>query len=128
MLDELIAPYQRIDVPRIIVTGDDPLIDDRSATPLALTFHELATNATKYGALSRDDGSVSINIACDNGRVEIDWQEHGAVGVKAPQASGFGTRLIELSIERQLGGTIVRDWQPSGFCARICIPLSAMDR
>lgn len=128
MLDELVAPYQRTDAPRIKIDGDDPLIDDRSATPLALTFHELATNATKYGALSHDDGLVTVQVTSDSDNVVIEWREHGAGGVTAPDLSGFGTRLIELSIVRQLGGTIERKWEPQGLAATITIPCPAMSR
>ena len=128
MLDELMAPYQQSGSARIVITGDDPLIDDRSVTPLALAFHELATNATKYGALSRDEGAVSIHITRDADNVVIDWSERGAMNVSAPDATGFGTRLIELSIERQLGGAIVRTWEQTGLSAQITIPASAMER
>lgn len=128
MLDELIAPYQRYDKPRIVVEGDDPLIDDRSATPLALTFHELATNATKYGALSQDDGTVSVEVDASSDMVAIEWRENGDKAVSTPDTSGFGTRLIELSIERQLGGTITRVWKPHGLVATITIPFAAMAR
>jgi len=128
MLDELMAPYQQNGSERIMITGDDPLIDDRSATPLALAFHELATNATKYGALSLDAGTVTIHIAHNPDTVVIDWYERGALNVIAPDATGFGTRLIELSIERQLGGSILRTWGQTGLSAQITIPASAMER
>jgi PAS domain S-box-containing protein len=128
MLDELIAPYQKDGAPRIVINGDDPLIDDRSATPLALTFHELATNATKYGALSKDDGTITVQIACDTENVIIEWREFGSIDVAIPDVTGFGTRLIELSVVRQLGGAIVRNWEHTGLAATITIPLATMAR
>ncbi len=128
MLDELVAPYQSDDGARIVVTGDDPDIDDRSATPLALLFHELATNAAKYGALSVADGTVAIAIACAENTVDLRWSEHGGPPVTEPAGSGFGTRLIELSAVRQLGGTVVREWKSEGLVVKIAVPLTAMRR
>ncbi len=128
MLAQLLAPYRLASQPRVIVTGDDPRIDDRSATPLALVFHELATNAAKYGALSAHDGEVAIAIAIVGDRVQIDWAESGGPAVVAPRGDGFGTRLMELSVVRQLGGTIERSWTPAGLAVSVTIPLTAMHR
>lgn len=128
VLEELMSPYRYGGVSRVLIEGDDALIDDRSATPLALTFHELATNATKYGALSHDDGTVTISIVRDDRNVAIEWCEKTDAPVSQPDSPGFGTRLIELSVERQLGGKINRAWGPGGLVASISIPLAAMAR
>ncbi|MFM6829739.1 MAG: PAS domain-containing protein [Novosphingobium sp.] len=132
MLGELMSPYQYNGAQRVLIEGEDAHIDDRSATPLALTFHELATNATKYGSLSRESGIVKISIEYRGDEVAIEWREISDVAQPfadtSPNMAGFGTRLIELSIERQLGGKIVRRWEPSGLVATISIPCSAMSR
>lgn len=128
VLEELMAPYRYDGVERVKIEGDDAPVDDRSATPLALTFHELATNATKYGALSRDDGIVNLRIDRQDHAVVIEWREQAEASISPPEASGFGSRLIELSIERQLGGKIVREWETNGLIATISIPLTAMAR
>lgn len=128
LLGQLLSPYQIEGRDRIVVVGDNPDIDDRSATPLALVFHELATNAAKYGALSQAEGVARIEIACRDGMVKIDWTESGGPAVFQKGHEGFGTRLMELSVVRQLGGSIARDWDSRGLSVGLLVPLTAMHR
>jgi two-component sensor histidine kinase len=129
MLGQILAPYYIDDNPRIRIAGDEVHIDDQSATPLALIFHELATNAAKYGALANEGGRVDLNIANDGSQVRIDWQEHGGpVVAGAPEHSGFGSRLAEMSATQQLGGRIARDWRPEGLHVALVIPVDRLRR
>ncbi|KQS05111.1 histidine kinase [Sphingomonas sp. Leaf357] len=129
LLDELFRPYQQGEGMRISVIGGDVNIDDRSATPLALLFHELATNATKYGALANDDGRIMVEIAPNDDRVCLTWSETGGPHVVGtPEPSGFGSQLIEMSAVRQLGGTVDRDWRREGLVVTTCIPVKAFSR
>ncbi|MEG3163697.1 PAS domain-containing protein [Sphingomonas sp. PB2P19] len=128
LLGELFEPYQQGDGIRLSVTGDDVRVDDRSATPIALLFHELATNATKYGALNTNSGSVEVAIALDSGSVILTWHERGGPVVVAPEGGGFGSQLIEMSAVRQLGGAVTRDWRPEGLVMTITIPERALSR
>lgn len=133
LLEELFDPYQEADGKRIVVTGDSIPIDDRSATPLALLFHELATNATKYGALSAhesgNEGRIDVSVTAAGKQATIVWAESGGPRVVEPAgASGFGTQLIELSAVRQLGGTIKRDWRTDGLIVTAQIPLTSLSR
>ena len=128
LLGELFAPYAREDATGVVVTGDDVTVDDRSATPLALLFHELATNAAKYGALSRDGGRVTLDVGVDGGTVTLRWSEAGGPAVIAPAGSGFGSQLLELSAVRQLGGTVERDWRPEGLVLTVRVPATAFSR
>ncbi len=124
LLAELFAPYGRVRV-----EGDDLPIDDRSATPVALLFHELATNATKYGALSEGGGEVTVAITRGDTDATICWTERGGPPVTAPSGeTGFGTQLVELSAVRQLGGTVRRDWRPDGLVVTLAVPISAFSR
>lgn len=124
LLVDLFEPYERVRV-----TGGDVAIDDRSATPLALVFHELATNATKYGALSVETGEVLLDVDPGDERVRLTWTERGGPPVVAPGPStGFGTQLVELSAVRQLGGEIRRDWRPDGLVVEVEIPPAAFSR
>lgn len=127
LLAELLAPYRGGDK-RIIVIGEDIRVDDRSATPFALLFHELATNAAKYGALSLADGTVMVRTQVDGTSAVMDWEEKGGPIVARPHHDGFGSKLIELSIVRQMGGTIERDWRPTGLVLRVTIPLTSLNR
>lgn len=129
LLGELFEPYQRADGARLTVSGDDVVIDDRSATPIALLFHELATNATKYGGLSRELGSVTIEIATRDDSTLMIWRERGGPAIAAPEGTGgFGSQLIEMSAVRQLGGTVTRDWHIDGLVVEIAIPTAAFSR
>jgi PAS domain S-box-containing protein len=124
MLTQLLSMYAE----RVRIEGEDVTIDDRSATPLALLFHELATNAAKYGALTAADGAIAIHTRADPHVTTLTWKETGGPPVIQPQAEGFGSKLIELSVVRQLGGSIERDWAPEGLKVEIRIPTPAIHR
>ena len=126
LLAALFAPYTDIDA-RFQVTGDDVFVDDKGVTPLALIFHELATNSAKYGALSVDTGIVEIAIRRDGPVLTITWIECGGPLIASPPGhEGFGSRLTSLSAERQLGGTITRRWEPAGLVVTVSLPCSAL--
>jgi PAS domain S-box-containing protein len=127
LLDALFAPYQRADG-GLTIRGEDVSVDDRAATPLALLFHELATNAAKYGALSAETGQVTVEVTRRGDTVVLDWTETGGPPVRPADKEGFGTQLIELSAMRQLGGTVTRDWRPEGLAMRIEVPVLALSR
>ena len=126
LLADLFKPYG--DGDRMTVEGDEVPIDDRSATPLALLFHELATNATKYGALSVGEGRVRVRIVTEDDRTAMIWQERGGPATEAPPVGGFGSQLIEMSAVRQLGGEVTRDWAPEGLTMTIRVPTAALSR
>lgn len=129
LLIEIFRPYPAFDEGRIVVEGDDVDVDDRGATPIALVFHELATNAAKYGALSTPDGRVAITIVRVEGAITIDWRESGGPEIAAaPTRLGFGTRLAQMSIEQQLGGTIYRHWERPGLQLQIKVRAERLNR
>jgi PAS domain S-box-containing protein len=120
MLADLMQPYQLVERIRVAIGGDDVEVDDQAATPVALIFHELATNAAKYGALSVPDGRVTLTISQDGEDVLIRWQEAGGPAVSGPPTrTGFGSRLAELSVRQQLGGEIDRYWNSEGLMVDI---------
>ncbi len=127
LLVELMAPYSDAN-DRVMISGHGCSIGPRAATPLALTFHELATNSAKYGALSVDGGSVSIEIhSLEHGdAASIAWRERGGPAADDPGEEGFGSRLMRGSIEGQLGGTIERRFAPAGLEVDLTIPLTAI--
>lgn len=127
LLGELMAPYADANG-RVSLTGDDCEIGPRAATPLALIFHELATNSVKYGALSADDGRIEIAIDCDepSDMARIAWRERGGPPVPDQIAEGFGTRLVKMSIEGQLAGKLDRRFLPGGLEIDLAIPLASI--
>lgn len=129
LIERLMQPYRENGEGRLAFHGDDAEIDDGAATPLALLFHELGTNAAKYGALSAEGGRVDIVGRSDGERYHLTWREHGgpAIGGDA-ELSGFGSRLITLSIEGQLRGKMERIWEPSGLRVEVDLPVDALRR
>ncbi len=128
MIKAVLAPYPAVEEGRIRVTGHDMEVDDRGATPLGLLFHELATNAAKYGPLL-SDGEIRIDIAETANKIVIDWVEAGGPSIDAiPEFVGFGTQLAELSIVHQLGGTIARDWRRDGLRLTVTVPKTGINR
>ncbi|MET4897380.1 PAS domain-containing protein [Sphingomonadaceae bacterium jetA1] len=129
LLGDLFAPYQDETDSRIRLSGDDVTVDDRSATPLALLFHELATNAAKYGALSLADGHVRLETELRGEMVQLRWiEEDGPTLIAPPVHAGFGSQLVELSAVRQLGGQVQRDWRATGLSVTIDVPQAAFSR
>lgn len=114
---------------RVRVSGDDATFDDQAATSVALLFHELATNAAKYGALSADSGYVELETRNHGDRFILGWSEFGGPRVTgAPERTGFGTSLATLSVEGQLGGRLERNWAPEGLRVVADLPATALSR
>jgi len=129
LLSVLLAPYDdrgafsgriRVAVPR---TG----IGERSATSLAMIFHELATNSAKHGALSSDEGSLDIIGTIDGETMTLIWAETGGPPLaEAPTMTGFGSKMMFKNLADRLGGTIEYDWQPGGLVATLPMKLSSL--
>ena len=129
LIGRLLQPYRRDGQELVDFVGDDAQIDDGAATPLALLFHELATNAAKYGALSVGEGRVVITGHAAQDRYHLSWKELGGPPVPSgSELDGFGTRLVTLSVEGQLRGTIDRVWEADGLRVEIGLPLDALRR
>jgi two-component sensor histidine kinase len=92
-----------------------------------MTLHELATNATKYGALSNDAGTVRVSWVVSPfdgaGELELTWTEEGGPAVSPPTRKGFGTRLIQRNLAHDLGGDATIDYRPEGVVSVIRSPI-----
>lgn len=112
---------------RIALQGPDMVLSPRAAVSFGLVFHELVTNAVKYGALSAPEGRVDITWTVEhNGKdrnVEIIWTESGGPPVTAPTRKGFGTTLIQTSIQHDLQGVVDTEYHPSGMQCRFSVSL-----
>lgn len=104
--------------------GPEIFLSQRQLLGLAMTLHELYTNAVKYGALSVPGGRVSLTWrpSEDRGSTEIEWKETGLAGVKTPLRSGFGQKMIALSVKHDLTGDLESEWRPEGLLIRIRFP------
>ncbi|WEX89966.1 PAS domain S-box protein [Sinorhizobium garamanticum] len=110
------------DRPRITVSGTDTPIAGGAVTSLALLFHEFATNAAKYGALSTPEGYVDIQ--CFEGKEQfiLTWRERGGPPVENRAGEeGFGSLLSRATVKGQLGGEISREWKPEGLTIRMTV-------
>ncbi|GJD50185.1 hypothetical protein OPKNFCMD_2922 [Methylobacterium crusticola] len=109
--------------PRFAVAGPPVRLPPRIALSIAMALHELATNAAKYGALSVPGGQVAIAWQVEAGDLCLRWSEHGGPPVAPPTRTGFGSRLIERSLARELDGTVTLRFPPEGVVCTIRAPL-----
>jgi light-regulated signal transduction histidine kinase (bacteriophytochrome) len=122
LLDAELSPY-RTDMNAIELKGPNVWMDARSFSIMALVFHELSTNAAKYGSLSRQGGKLSVSWSVDPfGACDILWSESNGPVVHAPSRQGFGTVLIDRSIPFDLGGESNVEYKPEGISASFRIP------
>ena len=115
-----------LDQGKISVEGPEQPLDARTASPLALSLHELATNAVKHGALSVPDGRVELTWTREDRGLVVSWQERGGPETSPPterSTGGAGLRLVRGLIEHELGGRVLLDFEVSGLCAEIVLPL-----
>jgi two-component sensor histidine kinase len=112
---------------RVTMEGPSAEIEPAAAQGLALILHELATNAVRYGALSRDDGALSLtwSVITTENRVELLWHESGGPAVRQPDRKGFGTTLIERALPRTRGNRVDLFFAPAGVQCRISLALRA---
>ena len=111
--------YLSEDQSRFAVAGAEVWLAPRAALALALAFHELSTNAAKYGALASERGTVSIGWQVADGALRIEWKESGGPLVVAPERRGFGSRLIERGLAADLGGSARLTFEPDGLACTI---------
>ncbi|ULJ82007.1 PAS domain S-box protein (plasmid) [Rhizobium sp. C104] len=127
LLSNILAPYERAGANRCLLIGDDIDISGTKITNFALLFHELATNAAKYGALSAEEGKLEIAAAVKGEILEIVWLESSGPPQAAlePPSIGFGSRLEQI-ISQSLGVEIARDWMPNELSIRLSVPRGAI--
>jgi two-component sensor histidine kinase len=120
------APEELLDKKRLVLDGAATRVTAPAAQALTMTFHELATNAAKYGAFSSADGNVRISWHIDPGRgaLVFDWSEtNGPALEEGRPRPGFGTRLITTTIEHQLGGKVAWRWGAAALTVEAEVPL-----
>lgn len=113
---------------QVVIDGPPALIDAQAAQSLALVIHELATNASKYGALSRPLGRLNVSwIWGAEDVLHLIWREDAGAQIVPPARRGFGSTLIESAV-KQLGGRIELTWRPQGLKVRLDILRGAQAR
>ncbi|GEP09159.1 sensor histidine kinase [Methylobacterium gnaphalii] len=129
VVTQAIAPFRDRDGHRFRVEGPDVRLNPRMSLAIAMALQELATNAVKYGALSNPVGFVTITWSSErkhglDAHLSFLWQEQDGPPVVAPQRRGFGSRLIERSLARDLDGTVEIAFEQTGVVCRIEAPLA----
>jgi PAS domain S-box-containing protein len=124
LLHDETAPY-RAEHGNVRIAGQQIQLNPKSAVSLGMAFHELTTNAAKYGALSSKDGhlDVSWSVATD-GELRIRWMESGGPPVQPPERRGFGRLLLERALRSDLDANVRLDFAPAGLACTITFPLA----
>lgn len=109
-----------------VITGRNIRVSPKAALALGIAFHELATNAVKYGAFSNKSGSVviswTIEPSPDGNRLLLRWQEKDGPPVTPPSRKGFGSRVIERGLAHELEGVVDLDYRTDGVVCTINFP------
>ena len=125
-----LEPYDDGSATRVRLEGADLILEPRVGLALSLVLHELTTNAAKYGALSDEQGIVTVRwSASESGTpdvLRIDWIESGGPPVTRPVKRSFGTRLIERSMTQDLQGLARLDFDPAGLRCILQLPLNQL--
>jgi len=121
-----LRPWREEEHMRFGVEGPPVHLEPKRALALGMAFHELATNAAKYGALSTVEGGVHVSwtVAPDSKTLNFIWEERGGPPVVAPVRRGFGLRLIEQGLGREISSKVGLDFKPHGLVCRWSMSLS----
>ncbi len=127
LVQGVVSPY--LEGPWVISVAEAPQVSllANQTTSLGMILHELSTNATKYGALSVQEGSVAVDwdLTYDDDQtswLHLRWKERGGPETTPPDLNGFGTRLIQFAAERELNGNVELDYQRDGLIATVSFP------
>ncbi len=125
---DAIRPLESADgrASRFRVVGPALRLPPRLALSIAMALHELGTNAVKYGALSAEGGGVEIAWTVRREaetHLHLRWAESGGPPVTKPTRTGFGSRLIERSLARELAGEVTLSYEPTGVVCTIDAPV-----
>lgn len=128
LINEEMEPYRVGDTVKITIDGPSAIIAPDRAQALALSLHELATNAAKYGALSSHSGRVAVGWRIENATLTLIWSETGGPHVQPPRVEGFGSKVINASIRGQCRGSATFDWRREGLRCTLSIPCGEEDQ
>lgn len=103
--------------------GPEVWLPAEQALAIGMIAHELATNAAKYGALSCPDGCVQVKWVHSGGELHLRWVERGGPAVSPPEQKGFGSQLIQRSVQGSLRGTVETDFSAGGLQLSLRFPV-----
>jgi two-component sensor histidine kinase len=118
-----LAPFASDQPGRLRLQGAPEIrVAPGTAQSLGLVFHELGTNAAKYGAWSKPEGRIELDWVETAEGLTVTWRECDGPAIIPPSRSGFGSSLIEMMIERNIGGSIERDYRDTGLVVTLKLP------
>ena len=124
LLERTLMPHATFLKDRILVAGPDLVLEPRLALSLHMIFHELATNASKHGALTSTSGAVEVlwDVRSDgeDHALAVQWREHGGPEVRKPRHKGFGLRLISKVLS---GAQVEMDFAAAGLLCRLLVEI-----
>jgi light-regulated signal transduction histidine kinase (bacteriophytochrome) len=115
-------PFRTITRQQALIEGEGLDIRPEVAPIMSLVFHELTTNAAKYGALSVEEGRVVVTLSTKDEDLVVDWRETGGPTANEPNEYGFGMALIKQAIPHELGGLAEVQFTPEGLHAHFILP------
>lgn len=127
LMHQALSPFRESDGGQFTLRGPDVVLPERLAFGLALAIHELATNATKYGALSVAHGRVDIGWQVQSNMLHITWQETGGPTVSESPSQGFGTKLLRGALLQSGEGSVKLSFLPEGIYFEATLPLALVD-
>lgn len=128
LLDAALEPFGVTNgrMERFVITGENVRLSPKATLALGIAFHELATNAVKYGAFSNLVGSImidwTINATPQGDRLVLVWQEKNGPPVRVPSRRGFGSQVIERGLAHELEGVVDLAYPADGVVCTINVP------
>ena len=127
LLESELRHYDTSDKSRVLLEGPDVALVADIAIPVGMAFHELASNSSKYGALSRPQGRLevrwSVGTSGDAQLVHLNWLERGGPAVEQPKRRGFGTTLLEKVVAVQCDAKVELNYHPEGLRFAMALPV-----
>jgi two-component sensor histidine kinase len=127
LLESELRHYDTSDKSRVVLEGPDVALVADIAIPIGMAFHELASNSSKYGALSRPTGRLEVRWSVSNSEGErmlnLNWLEKGGPKVEQPRRRGFGTTLLEKVVAVQCQAEVELNYHPDGLRFALALPL-----
>lgn len=127
LLESELGHYETRDRPRIVLEGPNVALVADIAIPVGMAFHELASNSSKFGALSRPQGRLdvrwSVGTSADVQIVNLDWRERDGPEVELPKRRGFGTTLLEKVVAVQCNAKVELNFHRDGLQFTMALPL-----
>jgi len=125
LLSVLLAAYLPSNNDRVSINGSDAFLKSAASKSVALVFHELATNAVKYGAFKAEEGRLVITVDVSAEWIDVNWEEtFRNTAAEGKPAGGFGSHLVQSIVERQFRGKIEQRQSDDGWTIHVRLPRS----